>query len=109
MGIFELIYSAQLKQESNSDSQIAVYYHPCNQNTNNHFGPLKQEELRKLTFVSFQAFSCKQADPFGFVLSPLHEFSFIFRCKVRSTAGGHVKKLEILLRLHFERAKSAER
>ena len=50
-GIFELIYSAQLKRQNNSDSQIAVYYHPCNQNTNNHFGPLKQEEIKKLTFV----------------------------------------------------------
>ena len=50
-GIFELIYSAQLKRQNNSDSQIAVYYHLCNQNTNNHFGPLKQEEIRKLTFV----------------------------------------------------------
>ena len=109
MGIFELIYSAQLKQESNSDSQIVVYYHPYNQNTNNHFGSLKEEEIRKLTFVSFQAFSCKQADPFVFVLSPLREFSFIFRCKVCSAAGEHIKKLEILPRLHFERAKSAER
>ena len=44
-----------------------------------------------------------------FVLSPLREFSFIFRCKVCSAAGGHVKKLEILLRLHFEKGKSAER
>ena len=38
-------------RQNNSDSQIAVYYHPCNQNTNNHFGPLKQEEITKLTFV----------------------------------------------------------
>ena len=30
-------------------------------------------------------------------------------CKVCSAAGGHIKKLEILPRLHFERAKSAER
>ena len=81
MGIFELIYSAQLKELSNSDSQIVVCYHPCNQNSNNNFGPLKQEEIRKLTFVSFQAFSCKQADPFVFVLSPLREFSFIFVVK----------------------------
>ena len=104
-GFFELIYSAQLKQQNNSDSQIAVYYHPCNQNTNNHFGPLKQKEIRKLTFVIVSgAFSCKQADPFVFVLSPLSEFSFIFRCKVCSAAGGHIKKLEILPRLHFERA-----
>ena len=44
-----------------------------------------------------------------FVLSPLREFSFIFRCEVCSAAGGHIKKLEILPRLHFERAKSAER
>ena len=51
----------------------------------------------------------KQADPFVFVLSPLREFSFIFRYKVCSTAGGNIKKLEILPRLHFERAKSAER
>ena len=36
-GIFEEIYSAQLKQKNNSDSQIAVYYHPCNQNTNDNF------------------------------------------------------------------------
>ena len=50
-GIFELIYSAQLKRQNNSDSQIAVYYYLCNQNTNNHFGTLKQEEIRKLTFV----------------------------------------------------------
>ena len=46
-----MIYSAQLKRQNNSDSQITIYYHPCNQNTNNHFGPLKQEEIRKLTFV----------------------------------------------------------
>ena len=111
LGLFELIYSTQLKRENNSDSQIAVYYHPCNQNTYNHFGRLQQEEIRKLTFVNFQAFSCKQADPFVFVLSPLHEFSFIFRCKLKvfSAAGGHFKKLEILPRLHFERVKSAER
>ena len=44
-----------------------------------------------------------------FVLSPLLEFSFIFSVKVRSAAGGHIKKLEILPRLHFEREKSAER
>ena len=44
-----------------------------------------------------------------FVLSALREFSFIFRCKVCSTAGGNIKKLEILPRLHFERAKSTER
>ena len=44
-----------------------------------------------------------------FVLSPLREFSFIFRCKLCSAAGGHIKKLEILPKLHFERAKSAER
>ena len=50
-GIFELIYSAQLKRQNNSDSQIAVYYYPCNQNTNNQFGLLKQKEIRKLTFV----------------------------------------------------------
>ena len=30
-------------------------------------------------------------------VSPLREFSFIFHCKVCSTAGGHVKKLKILL------------
>ena len=36
-----------------------------------------------------------------FVLSPLREFSFIFRCKVCSAAGGNIKKLEILPRLHF--------
>ena len=40
-----------------------------------------------------------------FVLSPLREFSFIFRCKVCSAAGEHFKKLEILPRSHFERAK----
>ena len=44
-----------------------------------------------------------------FVLSPLREFSFIFRRKVCSAAGGHIKKLEILPRLHFERAKRYER
>ena len=33
-GIFDLIYSAQLKQKNNADNRIAVYYHPCNQNTN---------------------------------------------------------------------------
>ena len=66
--MFELIYSAQLKRQNTSDSQIAVYFHPCNQNTDNHFGPLKQEEIGKLTFViAFQAFSWKQADPFVFV------------------------------------------
>ena len=109
-GIFELIYSAQLKRQNNSGSKNAVYYHPCNQNTNNHFGPLKQEEIRKLTFYySFLSFSCKQADPFVFVLSPLREFSFIFRSKVCSTAGGNIKKFEILPRLQFEREKSAER
>ena len=43
-----------------------------------------------------------------FVLSPLREFSFIFRCKVCSAAGEHIKKLEILPRLHFERANSAK-
>ena len=105
-GIFELIYSAQLKQQNNSDSHIAVYYHPCNQNTNNHFGPLKQEEIRKLTFVivskPFFANRTKQADPFVFLLSPLREFSFIFRCKVCSAAGENIKKLEILPRLHFK-------
>ena len=37
-----------------------------------------------------------------FVLSPLLEFSFIFRCKVCSAAGGHIKKLEILPRLHLK-------
>ena len=37
-----------------------------------------------------------------FVLSPLREFSFIFRCKVCSAAGGNIKKLEILPRLHFK-------
>ena len=42
-----------------------------------------------------------------FVLSPLREFSFIFRCEVCSAAGRHIQKLEILPRLHFERAKSA--
>ena len=36
-----------------------------------------------------------------FVLSPLREFSFIFRGKVCSAAGGNIKKLEILPRLHF--------
>ena len=50
-GIFELIYSAQLKRQNNSDSQIAAYYHTFNQITNNHFGPLKQEVIRKLAFV----------------------------------------------------------
>ena len=44
-----------------------------------------------------------------FVLSTLCEFSFIFHCKVCSAVGGHVKKLEIKLWLHFEGAKSAER
>ena len=104
LGIFELIYSAQLKRENNSDSQIAVYYHPCNQNTSNHFGPLKQEEIRKLTFVIVsKLFLANRL----ITLCPLPEFSFIFRCKVCSAAGVHVKKLEILPRLHFERAKSA--
>ena len=42
-------------------------------------------------------------------LSPLREFSFIFRCKVCLAAGGHFKKLEILPTLHFERAKISER
>ena len=41
----------KLKRQNNSDIQITVYYHPCNQNTDNHFGPLKQEEIRKLTLV----------------------------------------------------------
>ena len=31
-----------------------------------------------------------------FVLSPLREFSFIFRCKVCSAAGENFKKVEIL-------------
>ena len=31
-----------------------------------------------------------------FVLSPLREFSFIFRCKVCSAAGENFKKFEIL-------------
>ena len=44
-----------------------------------------------------------------FVLSPLPEFSFTFRCKVCSAAGENIQKLEILPRLHFERAKSGER
>ena len=44
-----------------------------------------------------------------FVLSPLREYSFIFRCKVCSAPGQNIKKLEILPRLHFERVKSAER
>ena len=34
-----------------------------------------------------------------FVLSPLREFSFIFRCKVCSAAGGNIKKLAILILL----------
>ena len=37
-----------LKTQYNFDSQIAVYYHPCNQNAD---GPLKQEEIGRLTFV----------------------------------------------------------
>ena len=106
LGIFELMYSTQLKRENNSDSQIAVYYHPCNQNANNHFGPLKQEEIRKHTFVIVsKLFLANRL----ITLCPLREFSFIIRCKVCSAAGGHVKKLQILLRLHFERVKSAER
>ena len=28
-----------------------MYNHPCYQNTNNHFGSLEKEEIRKLTFV----------------------------------------------------------
>ena len=51
------------------------------------------------------ASSCKQADPFVFVLSPLRALTFIFRCKVCSTAGEHKKKLKKMPRLHFERAK----
>ena len=43
-----------------------------------------------------------------FVLGPLREFSFIFRCKVCSAAGEHIKNLEILLRLHVQRAKITE-
>ena len=35
----------------------------------------------------------------------LRDFSFIFRYKVCSVTRGHVKKLEILPRLHFEREK----
>ena len=76
LGLFELIYSASLKRENNSDSQIAVYYHPCNQNTNNHFGPLKQEEIRKLTFVIVsKLFLANRL----ITLCPLPEFSFIFQ------------------------------
>ena len=44
-----------------------------------------------------------------FVLSPLREFSSIFRYKVCSAAGGNIKKLEILPRLLVQRVKSAER
>ena len=54
-----------------------------------HWNRKKLENLHLL--CSFQAFSCKHADPFVFVLRRLREFSFIFRCKVCSTAGGHVK------------------
>ena len=30
---------------------MAVYCHPCYQNTNNHFGWLEKKEIRKLTFA----------------------------------------------------------
>ena len=102
------MYSAQLKRENNHDSQISVYYHPCNQNTNNHFGTLKQEEIRKLTFVIVsKLFLANRPIPL-FVLSPLREFSFICRCKVCSAAGGHFKKLEIELndRMKLENIKA---
>ena len=70
---------------------------------------MKQEEIKKTHICySFQAFSCKEADPFVFVLSLLREFSSIFRCKVCSAAEGNIKKLEILPRVHVQRAKSTE-
>ena len=69
---------------------------------------MKQEEIRKLTFVIVSKLFLANR-PIPSCLSPLREFSFIFRGKVCSAAGGNIKKLEILPRLHFERAKSAER
>ena len=104
------IYSAELTRQNNYDSQFAVYYHPSSQNTNNHFWPLKQEEIRKLTFVIwFPSFFLQTGRSLRVCFKSSSWIFFIFRCKVCSAAGGHIKKLEILSRLHFERAKSAER
>ena len=92
------MYSAQLKRQNRSDGQIAVYYHPCNQNTNNYFGPLKQEDIRKLTFVIVsKLFLANRPIPSCLLFkSPLCKFSFIFRFKVCSAAGKIIKKLEIV-------------
>ena len=90
IGHFELIYSAQLKRQNNSDSQIAVYYHPCNQNTNNHFGPLKQEEIRKLTFViGFKLFLVNRPIPSCLFLVLFVNFPSYFAVK-------YVQQLEII-------------
>ena len=43
--LIDLQRTSKTKEQLNSDSQIAVYYHPCNQNTNDNFGPLKEEEI----------------------------------------------------------------
>ena len=54
IGHFWIDLQRTTKTTEHTDSQIAVYYHPCNQNTNKHFRPLKQEETKTETSFFLQ-------------------------------------------------------